>query len=46
MKKLSNDSNLTTKPATGRSIGQNLKLTTALIKKAAAHDRVLSGGAK
>ena len=46
MKKLSSTANLTSKAVTGRSIGQNIKLTTKLIKKAAGHDRVISGGVK
>ncbi len=32
------------KPATGRTIAQNLNITTNLVKKAAEHDAVVSGG--
>jgi hypothetical protein len=31
------------KPTTGRTIGQNLAVTSTLIQKAASHDRVQGG---
>jgi hypothetical protein len=34
----------TSKPTTGRTIGQNIAVTGTYVKKAVSHDSVLSGG--